>query len=80
MTNISLIRHGIDTNPGSIIPPDGNCAINSVLTNINERPIFGEQYNDTIDSYRAQFCAGMMNLEYSKFPVIEPLLTDITRY
>ena len=48
----SARRHDIDVRPGTKNSADGNCAIESVLLNINERPCFSESFSFSADYYR----------------------------
>ena len=48
----SAKKHEINVEQGNPISADGNCAIESVITNINERQCFGDSFNFTPDYYR----------------------------
>ena len=48
----SAKKHEIDVRQGRPISADGNCAIESVIANINERQCFSDSFNFTPDYYR----------------------------
>ena len=48
----SAKKHEIDVHQGRPISRDGNCAIESVIANINERQCFSDSFNFTPDYYR----------------------------
>ena len=48
----SAKKHGLDLSPGSPNLADGNCALESVVININERSCFHEKLPFSVDYYR----------------------------
>ena len=48
----SAKKHGIDVCPGTMNAADGNCAIESVIYNINDRDCFSETMPFSADYYR----------------------------
>ena len=48
----SAKKHEINVCQGKPIPADGNCAIESVIANINERECFSDSFNFSADVYR----------------------------
>ena len=57
----SAKRHGINLRHGTANPGTGDCAFESVIHNINDRPCFREKLNMTIDYYRRIFVTDMAN-------------------
>ena len=54
-------RHGINLIQGRSNLAMGDCAIESVIYNINDRPSFPHKYNQTVDYYRRIWMTDMQN-------------------
>ena len=48
----SAKKHGINLKPGTINKGDGNCAFDSIISNINDRPCFPETLELSESDYR----------------------------
>ena len=57
----SAQKHGINLRHGSTNPGTGDCAFESVIHNINDRPCFSEKLNMSINYYRRIFVTDMAN-------------------
>ena len=49
---ISGKKHGINLNHGTSNPGTGDCAFESIIQNINDRPFFEEKFSMPVDHYR----------------------------
>ena len=57
----SAKEHGINLSPGTLNSARGNCAFESALFNVNERPCFKEKYPLSPDYYRRIWATDMKN-------------------
>ena len=57
----SAQKHGINLRHGTTNPGTGDCAFESVIQNINDRPCFRAKVNMSIDYYRRIFVTDMAN-------------------
>ena len=57
----SAQRHGINLRHGTTNPGAGDCAFESIIQNINDRPCFREKFRMSIDYYRRIFVTDMAN-------------------
>ena len=57
----SAQRHGINLRHGTTNPGTGDCAFESIIQNINDRPCFKEKFTMSINYYRRIFVTDMAN-------------------
>ena len=69
----SARQHGINLEPGSSNPGNGDCAFEAIIQNNNDRACFKEKFNMSIDYYRRLWVTDMANRTlYSDYNIYTP--------